>query len=267
MKIIYYAILGFIQGLTEPIPVSSSGHMVIFKNLLKMENLGDLNFEVIANFGSLLAVLFFYRKKIFALIKDFFSYLSSKDKKYYDNYKYCWLIVVGCIPAGILGLLLKDKIELISENIKIIGLALLVTALMLFIVKNINGKKDSNQITFIDALKIGFFQVIALFPGISRSGSTIVGGLLCNLKKDVAFDYSFMLYIPISFATMLLGVIDLANASNLSELFIPYLIGMTISMIVTYFSLKVFSEIVKKNKLIYFVIYCIIVGSLVLLFL
>ena len=150
---------------------------------------------------------------------------------------------------------------IISENVKIIGFALLVTALMLFIVKNINGKKDSNQITFIDAVKIGFFQVIALFPGISRSGSTIVGGLLCNLKKDVAFDYSFMLYIPISFATMLLGIIDLASASNLSDLFVPYLIGMSISMIVTYFSLKVFSEIVKKNKLIYFVIYCIIVGS------
>ena len=267
MKVIYYAILGFIQGLTEPIPVSSSGHMVIFKNLFKLENLGDLNFEVIANFGSLLAVLFFYRKKIFALVKDFFSYLSSKDKKYYNNYKYCWLIVLGCIPAGILGLLLKDKIELIAENVKIIGFALLVTAVMLFIVKNKNGKKDSNQITWLDSLKIGLFQVIALFPGISRSGSTIVGGLLCDLKKDVAFDYSFMLYIPISFATMLLGIIDLAGADNLSSLLLPYLVGMSISMVVTYFSLKIFSDIVKKNKLIYFVIYCIIVGTLVLLFL
>lgn len=262
-NVFYYIILGFIQGLTEPIPVSSSGHLVIFKNLFNV-GFNDLNFEIIVNFGSLLAILFAYRKKIFLLLKDFFSYIFTKELKFYNSYKYCLLIIIGCIPAGILGLLFKDKIEVLSLNIKIIGIALFITALLLFIVKNINGFKNEFDITYKDSIKIGLFQAIAIFPGISRSGSTIVGGILCNLKKEVAFDYSFMLYIPISFATMILGVKDLIASPNISSLFIPYFLGMIVSFLVTYFSLKLFSDIVKKNKLIYFVIYCVILGSIVL---
>lgn len=262
-KVFYYIVLGFIQGFTEPIPVSSSGHLVIFKNLFNI-GFNDLNFEIIVNFGSLLAILFAYRKKVFLLISEFFSYIFSKKLKYYNSYKYCLLIIIGCIPAGILGLLLKDKIEVLSSNVKIIGIALFITALLLFVVKNIKGLKNDNDITYKDAIKIGLFQAIALFPGISRSGSTIVGGLLCDLKKEVAFDYSFMLYIPISFATMILGVRDLMNSSDISSLILPYSLGMIVSFVVTYFSLKLFSNIISKNKLIYFVIYCIILGSIVL---
>lgn len=266
-KVIDYIILAIIQGLTEPIPVSSSGHMVIAKHLLKMSVLNDMNFEIIANFGSFIAILFFYRKKIFALINSFFSYLKTKEKKYYDEYKYCWLIVAGCIPAGIVGLLFKDKFENLYGNVKIVGIALLVTALLLFIVKNKKGSKKDKSITLIDSIKIGLFQILALVPGISRSGSTIVGGLFCDLKTDAAFDYSFMLYIPISCGTMILGVKDIIEAGNLSSLWLPYLLGMIVSGILTYFSIKLVSKIVKENKLIYFVFYCLILGTFTLLFL
>jgi len=268
MNTIKYIILGILQGATEPLPISSSGHLVIFKNLINAGDiLNDLNFEIIVNFGSLLAVLFIYRKMIITLIKDFFSYIKTKEKKYYANFKYCLLIVIGTIPAGILGILLKDKIELLSENVKYIGVALLVTALALFIVRNINGNKNEKEITYLDSIKIGLFQAVALLPGISRSGSTIVGGLLCDLKKDTAFNLSFMLYIPISLATMVLGVSDLINTPNLNQLALPYTFGMIASAIVTYFSLKLFKKLVTDNKLIYFAIYCIIVGTLVILFL
>ena len=266
-KVFDYIILAIIQGLTEPIPVSSSGHMVIVKHLLKMSVLNDLNFEIVANFGSFIAILFFYRKKIFALIKSFFNYIKTKENKYYDEYKYCWLIVVGCIPAGICGLLFKDKIESLSSNVKIVGIALLVTAVLLFIVKNRKGSKKDKGITLIDSIKIGLFQVLALLPGISRSGSTIVGGLLCDLKTEVAFDYSFMLYIPISCGTMILGIKDMIESGNLSSLWLPYLLGMIVSGVLTYFSIKLVSKIVKENKLIYFVFYCLILGTLTLLFL
>ena len=267
-NLIEYIILGLVQGLTEPLPISSSGHMLIFKNLFNMNALQDLNFEIIANFGSLLAIIFIYRKKILKLVKDFFNYINKEDLfNFKNNFKYALLIIIGTIPAGILGLIFKDKIELLSSNVKYVGIALLITAIALFIVRKLNGKKDDKDITYVDAIKIGLFQAIALLPGISRSGSTIVGGLLSNLKKDTAVSFSFMLYIPISLATMLLGIIDLIKTPNITSYLLPYCIGMTISGIITYFSAKIFIDIVKKNKLIYFVIYCLIVGTLVLLFL
>lgn len=266
IETINYIILGIIQGFTEPLPVSSSGHLLIFKKLFNLKT-NDLSFEIIVNFGSLIAILFIYRKKIIEIIKDFIMYIKTKKLKYYNNFKYALLIIISSIPAGILGLLFKDNIEALSSNIKYIGIALLVTALALFTIKNIDGKKNDNEITYKDAIKIGFFQAIALLPGISRSAATLTGALLCNIKKEKAFDFSFMLYIPISFATMILGINDLVNTQNPSNLLLPYLLGMITSSIVTYLSLKLFKDIVKKKKLIYFVLYCLTIGILVTIFL
>ena len=135
-----YIILGIIQGLTEPLPISSSGHLVIFKNLFNLDSLNDLNFEIIVNFASFLAISFIYRKDIIKLIKDNINYLKTKNYKYENSFKYILLIILACIPAGILGLLFKDKIDLISTNVKYIGIALLITSLALFIVRKIDGK-------------------------------------------------------------------------------------------------------------------------------
>lgn len=265
--LLQYIILGIIQGFTEPIPISSSGHLVLFKNLFDFQVLDDLSYEIILNFGSFLAIFFLYRKRIFALIHDFFLYIKSKDQKYYKNFKYSMYIIIGTIPAGVLGLLFKDKIAYFGNNVKIIGVALLVTALALFSIRNLNGKKNKDEITYKDAVKVGLFQAIALLPGISRSGATIVGGLLSDIKKEDAVDFSFMLYLPISFASMIPGTADLISNPKLSTLILPYVLGMIASMIVTYFSTKLFLNLVKEKKMIYFVIYCAIVGTLTLLFL
>lgn len=265
-NLIEYLLLGLIQGLTEPLPISSSGHLLIFKKIFGI-TLNDLNLEIIVNFGSFLAILFLYRKIIFKIIKDFFLFITTKNIKYKTNFNYAFIIILASIPAGVIGLIFKDKIELISGNIKYIGFALLITAFSLFIVRKIDGKKSDKEINHRDALKIGLFQAIALLPGISRSGSTIVGGLLCNLKKETAVNFSFLLYIPISIATIILGIIDLINTPNIKNYIIPYTLSMLISMIVTYFSSKIFINIIKEKKLIYFVIYCLVIGLLVLLFL
>ena len=267
IELLKYVLLGIIQGFTEPIPVSSSGHLVIFKKLINSEALNDMNFEIIVNFGSLLAIVFFFRKDIIKLIKNFFTYLKTKEKKYKDDFKYCWLIVIGTIPAGLLGLIFKDQIDSISDNVKIIGIALLVTALFLYLIRNFKGKKEDNEITYKDAIKVGLCQAIALFPGISRSGATIVGGMLSRFKRDTAFKFSFMLYIPISCATLVLGIKDLLESNISNTLLLYYLIGMIIAGIVTYFSTKLFQNIMKKGKLIWFVLYCLIVGALVIIFL
>ena len=267
IQVLQYVFLGIVQGFTEPIPISSSGHLLIFKELFNFEMLNDMNFEIVVNFESFIAIFFLYRKEIIKIITDFFMFIKTKKDTYKENYKYAWLIVLGTIPAGIVGLILKDTIESISGNVKIIGIALLITALALFIIKDFKGKKEKKEMTVMDAITVGLFQVVALFPGISRSGSTIVGGMSRDLKRETAVNYSFMLYLPISLATMLLGVKDLIETPNISSLVLPYALGMIVSCIVTYFSAKWFINIMKKGKLGYFSIYCLIVGILVVLFL
>lgn len=259
MLLLQYLILGIIQGFTEPLPISSSGHLRIFKSIFNSEVLSDMNFEIMVNFGSLIAILVLYRKEIGSIIKDFFCYLKTKEEKYQVNYKYAWLIVVGTIPAALLGLFVKDFIEEYFTT-KLVGAMLIITSILLFMIKDIKGKKEKKDMTVLDALKIGLFQVVALLPGISRSGSTVVGGMKSNLTRETALNFSFMLYIPISIASMFLGVSDLISSGNLSELLIPYIVSMIAAGIVTYFAAKLFIDIMKKGKLIYFSIYCFIVG-------
>lgn len=136
IEVLQYVFLGIVQGFTEPIPVSSSGHLMIIKELFNFDMLSDMNFEIVVNFGSFIAIFFLYRKEIFKIITDFFNFIKTKEERYKENYKYAWLIVLATIPAGIFGLLFKDKIEALSGNIKLIGIALLITCLALFLIKD-----------------------------------------------------------------------------------------------------------------------------------
>lgn len=265
--LLIYLILGIIQGFTEPIPVSSSGHLVIFQHIFNVEALNDLNFEIFTNFGSFIAIVIIFRKDIAKLIKGFFGYIKTKEEKYKADFKYCLLIVIGTIPAGIVGLLTKDFIETHLSSVKYVGVALLITAVFLFLIRKLKGHKTDDQITVFDALKIGLFQMVALLPGISRSGSTLVGGMFSGLTRETAFKFSFMLYIPISLATMALGVKDVVETGIEMQTLIYYIVGSVAAMIVTFFSTKWFRGVMLKGKLIYFVYYCLIVGTLVILFL
>ena len=277
MKIIEYLILGFIQGITEPIPVSSSGHILIFKALLGnvFGNI-KIDYEVLAtltNFGSFLAILLFFRKDIIRLVGSFFTFIFNKrkrkDENTKNNYKYCWYIVLGSIPVGILGLLVEklDIFDFLEENIKFVGLMLVVTSLFLYLIKDFKGFKDKADITAKDALLIGFAQVIALIPGISSSGATIVGSMYRGLDRETAFNFSFMLYLPVSIATGLLGVLDLMELNLSVGEIIYYLLATFMAFIFTYIATAWFNKAVKQGKLMYFSIYCLIVGILVVMFL
>ena len=268
LELLEYIILGIIQGFTEPIPVSSSGHVMILNSILNTNiDIGLL--AILTNFGSLIAIIFLYRDRIKSLFLDFVSYLKKGNASSKENFRYTILLIIATIPAGVMGLVVTKLglFDFLEKNIKFVGITLLITAIFLFLIRNIKGEKDNKKITLKDAIIIGLFQVIALVPGISRSGSTIVGGMLRNLKRETAFDFSFLLYIPISVATTILGFKDLFT-SNLSFItIIYYLIATVIAGIVTYFATKWFRNVVKEGKLIYFVIYCLIVGSLVIIFL
>lgn len=262
MKLIKYIILGIIQGFTEPLPVSSSGHIFILKYLLNTDIGSDLNFEIIVNAGSLLAVVIIYHKKILNLLKGFIMYLKNRNSRYASDYRYSLYILVGCIPVGILGFLFKDYIEsILNMSFIVVGISFIITGIFLYIVRNKNNRRST--VTLGDALYIGLVQSIALLPGISRSGSTLIAGLSSGLSKEEAFDYSFMLYIPISVGTTILGIKDLIN-SDIE--FLPYFLGFIFSFVVSFFTLKWFRNIVRNGKLIYFSIYCLLMGLFVLIF-
>ena len=268
MDIIKYIILGFIQGLTEPLPISSSGHLVLFKNLFNTNMLNDVNFEIVVNFGSFLAILFIFRKDVWRLIQGFFGYIFDKKnrKKFAQDFKYCLLIIIGSIPVGIAGLLFKDKVDSWSGNMTLLGCAFLITSLMLFLVRKANGKKKDYDITVKDAIIIGLLQMIALTPGISRSGTVLVGCLLCGISRESSLKYTFMLYFPVSVASMGLGVVDLFQDGNLSNLLLPYTLGMIAACLVTYFSYRWLSSLVKRGKLWKFSIYCFFLAIFVLIY-
>ncbi len=269
MEILKYIILGIIQGITEPLPISSSGHLLVFRNLFNTNMFNDLNFEIIVNFASFLAILFIFRQDIINLIKGFFGYLFGKEdkKKTYKNaFKYCMLIVVSTIPTGIIGLLFKDKIENVLSTPKIVGLAFLITALALFLIRNIKGTKEDKDISYKDAILIGLLQAVAIFPGISRSGTVLVGCLLRNFKRETALKYTFILYFPVSIATFGLGAIDILKDNQLGMVFLPYLAGFMCSLIVTYFAYKWLAKLVKNGKLWKFSIYCLLMGLFTLIY-
>lgn len=265
MELLKYIFLGFIQGMTETIPVSSSGHLMIFKEIMDV----NVDFDTIAiltNFGSLIAIIILFWNDIVKIIKGFFKYLTKKDKDSKADYRYAWMIVLGCIPAGLVGLLVSyfDVFDAIEDNIKIVGVSLIITSILLFVIRNFKGKKDDGKIGVKEALTVGCFQILGLFPGISRSGSTIVGGMTQGLKRDTAFKYSFMLYIPMSIAAMALEITDLNIETGL---LFHYICSVVVSLVVTLLVTKWFRKIVNNGKLIYFSIYCFIVGLLVILFL
>ena len=264
MNLIKYIILGIIQGVTEPLPISSSGHLLIFRELFNTNMFNDLNFEVIVNFGSFLAILIIFWKDIVQLITGFFKYLFG-NKNFKKEWKYCWLIVLGSIPVGIVGLLFKDKIEAIA-SVKEVGIALIITAIALFLVKNSNGKKEDNDLTWVDAIIIGLFQMCALLPGLSRSGMVLVGCLLCKLNKESALKYTFLLYFPVSVASFGLSSIDVIKGGLDKSLMLSYGLGLIAAFVATYLTYKWLSNIVKKGSLWKFSIYCILVAIFVLIY-
>ncbi len=257
-------IIGLVQGFTEPIPVSSSGHVMIASELLGLGEQG-FTFAILTNTASLLAILFIYRQDIFRLLNHSMAYLKTKNSHYKSEFLFICFIVIGTIPAGVLGILLND---FIAENVSmsIIAIMLFVTGIALWFIRNLKGTKDEEDISIKDALIVGLGQAVALTPGISRSGATIISAIAVGMKQDTALRFSFMLYIPVSLGGVVLGFTDFLNEPNKAELAVPYLAAFFATLFMTYFALRWFMGIMKRGKLVYFTYYCFIVGVLLIIF-
>src|SRR5690606_20946963 len=262
--IIKMIIIGLVQGFTEPIPVSSSGHVMIASEILGLGEQG-FTFAILTNTASLLAILYIYRKDIIRLARNSIQYVKTKNSRYKSDFRFVCYIVVGTIPAGVLGVLLNDYI---AENVSMttIAIMLFVTGIALWLIRNMKGKKDEKDLTIKDAFLVGLGQAAALTPGISRSGATIISAIAVGMKQDTALRFSFMLYIPVSLGGLVLGFTDFLDEPNKGELAVPYLSAFLATLFMTYFALKWFMGIMKNGKLVYFTYYCFIVGTLLLIF-
>lgn len=248
--------LSIIQGLTEFLPVSSSGHLVIFQKLLRLEEPPVL-FDILVHVGTLGAIVFYFKEQLLVIFKGII-------KKNRFDIKILLMILIGTIPAGIIGFFLQGYIKDIFDSLKLVGLSLLLTAGLLFstkFTKNLN--KDFKDLNWKETLFIGIFQAIAILPGVSRSGSTIVAGLWQNLKRETAFAFSFYLAIPAILGALILQIPEISNSSD--YYLKQGIFGMIIAGTVGYFSLIILEKFLKSAKLFWFGLYCLAAGILVLI--
>ncbi|MFC4597716.1 undecaprenyl-diphosphate phosphatase [Cohnella hongkongensis] len=261
-----YLFLGVVQGATEPIPVSSSGHLIVAQKLLGLKQNG-LSFEILTNTASLIAICFIYRREIGKLISGAGRFLLTRKAEYKPDFMFCLYIVIGTVPAGIAALLFKDQIEEIFTSVHTVSITLLVTGVALWLIRNLRGRKLDGDLSVKDSLLVGLAQAFALIPGISRSGATVIASIAVGMKQETALKFSFMLYIPASLGGVVLGASDIAGDPNRAQLAIPYLIAFLTTLVVTYFSMRWFMGMMARGNLKYFAYYCFAAGILMLLFL
>ena len=283
-------LLGLLQGLTEFLPVSSSGHLQIGKELLGIESSGDLVFEVVVHAATVLSTIVVFRKQIWGLLKSLFVkdglFRSiAHPSKFNDGTDYVLKILLSMIPVFIVGMFFKDAVEgLFGSSIYVVAGALLVTAALLLLSDNagkifgcccrrrkcaeadaVSDKGRRNGISYWQAFVVGLGQAIAVIPGLSRSGTTIATGLLCGVKRDVVAQFSFlMVLIPIlgeAFLEIVGG--DMAS-STVGAL--PLVLGFISAFVAGLFACKVMIALVKKTKLGWFALYCTVVAVLIFIF-
>lgn len=263
---IKFLLLGLFQGLTEPIPISSSGHLLIAQYFLGVEIEGSTStFALLVNSASLIAVLIIYRTDIRRLVANGFMYLTVKNEENKRDFMFLLYLVIATIPAAIIGVLFQDAIDELLSSVLTVGATLVITGVGLWLIRNMRGQRKDGSLSVKDALIIGSAQAVALIPGISRSGATIVAAMARGINQETALRFSFLLFIPISLGGAVLSISDIVNDSNLSQMAVPYIMAFLGSLVASYFSLKWFMNIMAKGQLKYFALYCFIVGPLVIL--
>jgi undecaprenyl-diphosphatase len=274
-------ILGLVQGLTEFLPVSSSGHLVIGKSLLGVQATDDLMFTTMVHAATVLSTIVVFRKQIFGLFKGFFMFVGNlgtdrKNAKINDETDYLFKIAVSIVPIMIVGLFFKDQVEAIFGSIKVVGFALLLTSALLFF-SDLASRRDNaskndeklngvrNGISYWQAFVVGLSQALAVIPGLSRSGTTISTGLICGVRRDVMAQFSFlMVLIPILGETFL-DVVG-GEFSNTAVGALPLLLGFISAFVSGLFACKVMIALVKKAKLSWFALYCVLAAASIFIF-
>ena len=283
MSIIQSILLGIVQGITEFLPVSSSGHLAILQNIFHIETDGGMLFDIMLHIGTLAAVFAVYYKDIWRMILETFRMIGAvfsnirifflnrihKTTFHYkkiinNNYrKFVVLILVSTIPTGVIGILGRDLVEWAGNTLLIPGICLLITGVLLMIADlTQDSRKMPRQVTYREGLLIGAAQGLATLPGLSRSGTTIAVCLMCGLERKFAVKYSFLLSVPAVLGAAVLEIKDVASQQIDMSCVGIYAVGMIFAAIVGYVCIKTMLVVVKNKKFSYFSYYCFAVGAL-----
>lgn len=264
MEILKAVVLGIIQGLTEFIPVSSSAHLRIIPALLGWQDMGAA-FTAVIQLGTLIATFIYFRKDIKQLIGGFILAMKNKDFFVNPDSRIFILLILGTIPISVFGLIFKKFIVGPARGLYVISAMMILLAIVLYIAEKVSTKKKAmKDMTIGDGMAIGFAQVLALIPGVSRSGSTITAGLFRGLRRDVAARYSFLLSIP---AITLSGLYELYSdrAELLHSNMVSLVIATVVSGIVGYLSIAFLIKYLKEHTNMIFIVYRILFGILILI--
>ncbi len=264
LEIIKAIIYGIIQGITEWLPISSTGHLILAESFIPLAESEEFfkMFLVVIQFGSILAVIVLY-------FKELFPFGFNKNKKETASTFRLWiLIIIATIPAAIVGLLFDDIIDAYLHTPLVIAITLIIYGIIFIIVEKANIKakvKTIDQLSWIDALKIGCFQTLALIPGTSRSGATIIGSRIIGVNRQTAAKFSFFLAIPVMFGASLLKIIKMDAAFTINNIII-LAIGVIVSFVVSLIVIKSLINFIKKHTFIPFGYYRIILGLVLIIY-
>lgn len=248
ITIIQAIILGIIQGITEWLPISSSGHLVIFQNLFKITP--PVIFDITLHMGSLIVIITVFWKDILTLIKG----VLRKEK---THLKFLGYLIIASIPIAIVGFFLNSYIKSIFNSLITVSISLIFTSIILFLTKK---AKQNTNLNLKNTYIIGMFQAIAILPGVSRSGMTISSGLIQGIKKQEVIKFSFLLFIPAIIGAALFELKNIGEITNMT----PMIIGTLAAIITGFLSLKILLKIIRNNKLSYFGWYCLALGTILL---
>ena len=266
MTLFQAIILGIVQGLTEFIPVSSSGHLVLVPHFLGWHFSQEqaFVFDVLVQWGTLLAVLVYFRKDLKAIARSFIQGIAMRTPFAEPDSRMGWYLILATIPAVVAGLSCKDLIEHAFASPKMTGIFLLGTAALLLVAEKVGRhNRTIRQITWQDSVWIGFSQILALLPGISRSGATIAGGMTRHLERSAAARFSFLMSVPVMLGAGLLAFRDLAEMPAASEFIIPLLAGFLAALFSGYFAIRWLIGYLSKHSLTVFAVYCTLLALIV----
>ncbi|NLY71794.1 MAG: undecaprenyl-diphosphate phosphatase [Clostridiales bacterium] len=276
MTIFEGIILGIVQGLAEFLPISSSGHLAILQYIFGIEGDRVLTFAVLLHFGTLISLFIVYYKEIWGLIieliytiKDIFTGRGLRINAN-ETRRLGFMIIVATIPTALIGYIFKDFFSGLYNSLTAIGICLIITGTILWIVERITqGKKDISRMKFRDAVLVGIFQSFAIAPGISRSGATIVGSLFSGLNRKLAVKFSFLISIPSIIGAVILEIPDALKQLDQgfdTALILPILIGVVESAISGVIAIKTMIRVISNKKLYFFSIYTWAIGVLVIIY-
>lgn len=267
LEAIKYFILGLVQGITEVLPVSSSGHVELFKAMLNMEIDEGLLFLILVNSGSLLTLLFVYRKKLIVLIVDFFRYIFKPESREETkrNFIYVIKLLIATVPAAIVGILFSHFFDYLITEYSVLasGIGLVFTGSVLILLSLNRFRNGATEISYVDAILMGVAQSVALFPGISRSGMTTSTAIKKGVGINSALDFSFLMYIPVSLGSMVMLITEgfeegFSVPSN--YYFFYYALAFVGALGATYLAFKIIFRAFRSRKLKYFGYYCLVAG-------